>query len=220
MAEDALEILKRVPELKDISETYKEMCEEDRKTLRETLKTLVEEIHKRPQAIIPESEYAKLRQAISTTKAAAPDMSEETDRIAKDVATKTAALLAQGIKQEVKHVHEHKHTHYNMMGQFASSETNRKVMRTLVLIIVTLVLGISTAGFFYFNSWVHWGYRLEKVWQSPRHNNEKMKDRTDAFALSRKAFKEGGAAEENFKHTVKDLEIWLDEQPPLTPGSK
>ena len=147
MAEDALEILQRVPELKEIAETYKEMCEEDRKTLRDTLKTLVEEIRKRPQATIPDSEIEKMKSAIRSARAAAPDMSGQAESFANKVAALLDNKIGNVLEKKAESVVgtikvEHTHNHWNRLGQFASSETSEKWITGLAWTVVILLAAL------------------------------------------------------------------------------
>ena len=144
MEDDIIELLKQVPEMKKVAETFKETSEADRQTLRESLKTLVDEIHKRPAAYIPETEINKIRVAISNSVARAPDMSGQVDRIANDIARRAASILANDteIKVGVEHTHTHTHHHWNRLGQFASNETNEKWMKGLAWTIFILLTAL------------------------------------------------------------------------------
>ena len=138
----ALEILQEVPELKEIAETYKEMAEEERNTLRETLATLIEEIRKRPEAHFSDTEIARAVNSINAQLKAPDITSTQVDNMAQTIANKTAILLKDGITVHEKVEHTHTHHHWNRLGQFASSETNEKWMKGLAWTIVILLAAL------------------------------------------------------------------------------
>ena len=217
MAEDALEILKRVPELKEIAGTYKEMCEEDRKTLRDTLKTLVEEIRKRPQATIPDLEIEKMRSAIRSTRAAAPDMSGQAESFANKVAGYLCPAMEEAAQKAVSGKKFPVMVEHVMKGELwtYASEAARKHIVILYAVISILVAGLTTTGIIYFNSWVHWGYRLERVCEDRRQDNSHLKGREDVFQVARQQFKASKEEREAFKNAVRMQEVRLEGLPPV-----
>ncbi len=201
--ENIINLVQQVQELIQTIETYKETAEKSQEIIQRAMKSLSVEIQKRPQAEFSESEIKKIKEAISSTRMAAPDLIDQAEKFSEITAEKTAERLSNRVVVHVKQEHTHNHNHFSMIGQFASNETNRRVMRILVSFIIILSLMIGGGFYAYMTSWVHWGYRLERVCQDPRQNIEKLKGRTDAFIISRNAFKKGKKEREEFKHIVR-----------------
>ena len=106
---------------------------------------VIERVSRRPDAVIPESEYHKImdsvsaaiKKTIANTRVPAPDMSQSANRIADQVCERISAKIGSEVSRKVNEAIEtktarikvhHEHHHTNMYGQFASSEDNRKMM--------------------------------------------------------------------------------------------
>lgn len=217
MAEDALEILQRVPELKEIAETYKEMCEEDRETLRETLQILLKKLEERPAAYLPDEVYDRMAHTISHTKMAAPDMSNQAESFANKVADYLRPAMEEAAHNAVSGKKFPVVVEHVMKGELwtYASEAARKHIIILYAVIGILVAGFTTAGIVYFNSWVHWGYRLERVCEDSRQDNPHLKGREDVFLVARQQFKAGKEEKEKFKQIVRECEVELEGLPPV-----
>ena len=145
-----LETTKGVEEYKAVAETYKAAVDK-----------LIESLSRRPDAVIPESEYQKIRNMVSAeiiktianTPVPAPDMSQAANSIADKICERISAKIGSEVSRKVNEAIEnkaarievhHEHHHTNMYGRFASSEENRKMMVwlsfTTVVSICALVL--------------------------------------------------------------------------------
>ena len=213
--QNALEILKQVPELKGICDIYKEMNKESQEVLRESLATLLEEIKKRPQAVIPDTEIERIKSVISTTRVAAPDMSGQAETFASKIATYMGPAVQKALdnyleNKQFKLTHEHV-----TMGQLWRYAEDAAKKRVIILSIVTglLIAGLVGAGMAYFNSWVYWGFRLEKVCNDPRQTDKDLKGRKIIFDLARKEFKNG--KKDDFKDFIRYTEEDLKKLPPM-----
>ena len=106
---------------------------------------VIERVSRRPDAIIPESEYqkimdsvsAEIKKTIANTRVPAPDMSQSANRIADQICERISAKIGSEVSRKVNEAIEnktarievhHEHHHTNMCGRFASSEENRKMM--------------------------------------------------------------------------------------------
>ena len=106
---------------------------------------VIERVSRRPDAVIPESEYQKIRDSVSAeimktianTPVPAPDMSQAANRIADQVCERISDKIGSEVSRKVNEAIEnktarievhHEHHHTNMYGRFASSEENRKMM--------------------------------------------------------------------------------------------
>lgn len=104
---------------------------------------VIELVSRRPDAVIPEAEYQKIRETVSAeitktianTPVPAPDMSQAANRIADKICERISAKIGSEVSRKVNEAIEnktarievhHEHHHTNMYGQFASSEENRK----------------------------------------------------------------------------------------------
>ena len=106
---------------------------------------VIERLSRRPDAVIPEEEYNKIRTVVSSeikntvarTRVPAPDMSQVASRIADQICKEISAKIGSEVSRKVSEAIEnktarievhHEHYHTNMYGRFASSETNRNMM--------------------------------------------------------------------------------------------
>ena len=112
---------------------------------------VIERVSRRPDAVIPESEYqkimdsvsAEIKKTIANTRVPAPDMSQSANRIADQICERISAKIGSEVSRKVNEAIEnktarievhHEHHHTNMYGRFASSEENRKMMVWLAFI--------------------------------------------------------------------------------------
>lgn len=123
---------------------------------------VIELVSRRPDAVIPEAEYQKIRETVSTeitktianTPVSAPDMSQAANRIADKICERISAKIGSEVSRKVNEAIEnktarievhHEHHHTNMYGQFASSEENRKMM---VWLAFTTILSLGSLVLF------------------------------------------------------------------------
>ena len=123
---------------------------------------VIERVSRRPDAVIPESEYqkimdsvsAEIKKTIANTRVPAPDMSQSANRIADTICERIAAKIGSEVSRKVNEAIEnkaarievhHDHYHTNMYGQFASSEENRKMM---VWLAFTTVISLGSLVLF------------------------------------------------------------------------
>lgn len=159
-----LETTKGVEEYKAVAETYKAAVDK-----------LIESLSRRPDAVIPESEYQKIRNMVSAeiiktianTPIPAPDMSQAANRIADQVCERISDKIGSEVSRKVNEAIEnkaarievhHDHYHTNMYGQFASSEENRKMMVWLAFTTVVSICALVLFLLRYYKlvSW-NWG---------------------------------------------------------------
>ena len=212
MAEDALELLQRIPELKEIAETYKEMCEEDRRTIHETLQILLDKLDVQPAAYLPEEEYDRLVDTISHTRMGAPDLSSQAQSFAQQVAGYIEPAMKEAAQNAIagkKFPVLVEHVTKGELWTYASKAARKHII-ILYWVIAFLITGLTAAGVVYFNSWVYWGYRMEKVCKDSRQDNPNFKGREDSFQLAREHFNAGKEEKELFKNIIRQEEIRLD----------
>ena len=123
---------------------------------------VIELVSRRPDAVIPEAEYQKSRETVSTeitktianTPVSAPDMSQAANRIADKICERISAKIGSEVSRKVNEAIEnktarievhHEHYHTNMYGRFASSEENRKMM---VWLAFTTILSLGSLVLF------------------------------------------------------------------------
>lgn len=123
---------------------------------------VIELVSRRPDAVIPEAEYQKIRETVSTeitktianTPVSAPDMSQAANRIADKICERISAKIGSEVSRKVNEAIEnktarievhHEHYHTNMYGRFASSEENRKMM---VWLAFTTILSLGSLVLF------------------------------------------------------------------------
>ena len=123
---------------------------------------VIELVSRRPDAVIPEAEYQKIRESVSTeitktianTPVSAPDMSQAANRIADKICERISAKIGSEVSRKVNEAIEnktarievhHEHYHTNMYGRFASSEENRKMM---VWLAFTTILSLGSLVLF------------------------------------------------------------------------
>lgn len=140
-----LETTKGVEEYKAVAETYKAAVDK-----------LIESLSRRPDAVIPESEYQKIRNMVSAeiiktianTPVPAPDMSQAASRIAaqicqevsEQIGTEMSLRVSEAIKNKTARIDvHHEHHHTAMYGMYASSEENRKKMVSLFFVNIFLL---------------------------------------------------------------------------------
>ena len=126
---------------------------------------VIERVSRRPDAVIPESEYQKIRDSVSAeimktianTPVPAPDMSQAANSIADKICERISAKIGSEVSRKVNEAIEnktarievhHEHHHTNMYGRFASSEENRKMM---VWLAFTTVLSLGSLVLFLLN---------------------------------------------------------------------
>lgn len=136
---------------------------------------VIELVSRRPDAVIPESEYQKIRNMVSAeiiktianTPVPAPDMSQAANRIADQVCERISDKIGSEVSRKVNEAIEnkaarievhHDHYHTNMYGQFASSEENRKMMVWLAFTTVVSICALVLFLLRYYKlvSW-NWG---------------------------------------------------------------
>lgn len=123
---------------------------------------VIELVSRRPDAVIPEAEYQKIRETVSTeitktianTPVSAPNMSQAANRIADKICERISAKIGSEVSRKVNEAIEnktarievhHEHYHTNMYGRFASSEENRKMM---VWLAFTTILSLGSLVLF------------------------------------------------------------------------
>ena len=137
---------------------------------------VIERVSRRPDAVIPESEYqkimdsvsAEIKKTIANTRVPAPDMSQAANRIADTICERIAAKIGSEVSRKVNEAIEnkaarievhHDHYHTNMYGQFASSEENRKMM---VWLAFTTVISLGSLVLFLLRYYkiVSWNWEI------------------------------------------------------------
>lgn len=137
---------------------------------------VIELVSRRPDAVIPEAEYQKIRETVSAeitktianTPVPAPDMSQAANRIADKICERISAKIGSEVSRKVNEAIEnktarievhHEHHHTNMYGQFASSEENRKMM---VWLSFTTVISLGSLVLFLLRYYkiVSWNWEI------------------------------------------------------------
>ena len=192
---------------KAAAETYKTLNDK-------TVEKVTDAVKERPAAYVPESELRK----IGNIRLAAPDLTEQAESFASKVATYMGPAVEKALNnylENKKFKLLHEHVTKGQLWQYAEDAAKKRI-KILSIIVGVLITGLTGAGIVYFNSWIHWGYRLEKICKDPRQTNKNLKDRQDIFDLARRQFKKGEQEKENFKNAIRDKEEELNLLPPVT----
>ena len=137
---------------------------------------VIECVSRRPEAVVPEAEYQKIKDTISdeirttiaNTRVPAPDMSQVANRIADQICERISSQIGLEVSRKVNEAIEnkkarievrHEHHHTNMYGQFASSEKNRKIMVWLAF-ITFIALGSLVLFLFRYYKLVSWNWEI------------------------------------------------------------
>ena len=137
---------------------------------------VIECVSRRPEAVVPEAEYQKIKDTISdeirttiaNTRVPAPDMSQVANRIADQICERISSQIGSEVSRKVNEAIEnkkarievrHEHHHTNMYGQFASSEKNRKMMVWLAF-ITFIALGSLVLFLFRYYKLVSWNWEI------------------------------------------------------------
>ena len=133
-AQIIIEAAQGIKSFQEATEAYKTM-----------MNKVIERVSRRPDAVIPDSEYQKIRDMVSAeiiktianTPVPAPDMSQAANSIADKICERISAKIGSEVSRKVNEAIEnktarievhHEHHHTSMYGRFASSEENRKMM--------------------------------------------------------------------------------------------
>jgi len=184
------------------------------KTLNDkTVEKVTDALKDRPAAYVPDTELRK----IGNIRLAAPDLTEQAEPFASKVATYLGPSVQKAVDnylENKKFKLTHEHVTMGQMWQYAEDAAKKRII-ILSIAVGVLIAGLTGAGIAYFNSWVHWGYRLEKVCNDSRQTNKNLKDRQDIFDFARRQFKKGKQEREDFKKAVRDIEEELNQLPPV-----
>ena len=137
---------------------------------------VIERVSERPDAVVPEAEYQKIkdtisdeiRKTIANTPVPSPDMSQAANRIADQICERISSQIGLEVSRKVNEAIEnkkarievrHEHHHTNMYGQFASSEKNRKMMVWLAF-ITFIALGSLVLFLFRYYKLVSWNWEI------------------------------------------------------------
>jgi|GEM_PF-3823659 len=213
------ELLNAIPELRQIAETYREISEEDRATIRDTLKQLLQAINNRPLATIPNEEIEKLRRAIKeticSTEMKAPDMIPQAQLFAREVAlylrdnieiAAAEAMRGKKFPMVVEHVMSHE------LWRYCEPTVKRWLLILSVLAVISIG-GLTTIGFKYFGGWVYWGKRLENVCTDSRQTDEFLKTLENCYDYTRREFMSCDEEKESLKADIRAYEKELSQKP-------
>ena len=90
---EIIDALTQIPALIKAADTYKE-------TSSHIIATLAEAVKQRPQAVVPESELIKLKQVISTTRCALPDVNHISRELARKFSNEAASAMGPIIREK------------------------------------------------------------------------------------------------------------------------
>ena len=206
-------IIKSEQEAKDFKsggQSYKEAADTYRAINDKTIEKVADSLKERPAAYIPESELRK----IGNIRLQAPNLSGQAKSFATEVATYLGPAVQEAVdkyleNKKFKVAHEHYHTTMGQLWQYAE-EASRKKIKSLLIILAILVVGLTIAGFAYFDSWVYWGYRLENVCKDTRQTKESFKNITDIFDRVKQGFEQGEESKERIKGIIRKEEDRLN----------
>ena len=168
---EIIDALTQIPALIKAADTYKE-------TSSHIIATLAEAVKQRPQAIVPESELMKLKQVISTTRCALPDVNHVSRELARKFSNEAASAMGPIIREKaaealkgasvtVNHVH--------CIEKDLKDVVDKKMKKTvsiLAIIIASLVETIIISAISYYYSDTYWGKRYYELYTSPYLTSE------------------------------------------------
>lgn len=162
---EIIDALTQIPALIKAADTYKE-------TSSHIIATLAEAVKQRPQAVVPESELMKLKQIISTTRCALPDVNYVSRELARQFSNEAASAMGPIIREKaaealkgasvtVNHVH--------CVEKDLKDVVDKKMKKTVsifAIIIVALVETITISAISYYYSDTYWGKRFYELYTS------------------------------------------------------
>lgn len=168
---EIIDALTQIPALIKAADTYKE-------TSSHIIATLAEAVKQRPQAVVPESELMKLKQVISTTRCALPDVNHVSRELARKFSNEAASAMGpiimekaaealKGASVTVNHVH--------CIEKDLKDVVDKKMKKTisiLAIIIASLVETIIISAISYYYSDTYWGKRYYELYTSPYLTSE------------------------------------------------
>ena len=190
---------------KDAAETYKTLNDK-------TVEKVAEALKERPAAYVPDEELKK----IGSVQLTAPNLTDQAESLASKVATFLGPAVQKAVDNYLKNKKfrlTHEHVTMGQLWQYAEEAAKKRII-ILSIIVGILIAVLTGAGIVYFDSWVYWGYRFERVCNDPQQTEKVLKDRQDIFDLARRQFKKGKQGKEDFKKGVKDVEKMLRELSP------
>ncbi len=170
-----LTALSQAPDLVEAAIAYKN-------TNDKTIRTLSMAIKQQPQAIIPESEMAKLKNNISQTPCALPD----TDEFTKKLADQVYEIITPTIRSEIKSAvgatditikHDHTHNHYSLAGFWKIvNDTAKKWIIGLSISVVVLLSALGYCVYYVRTSELFLGKRCLEIYESEYVTDQEKKE--------------------------------------------
>lgn len=168
---EIIDALTQIPALVKAAETFKE-------TSSHIIATLAEAVKQRPQAVVPESELMKLKQVISTTRCALPDVNHVSRELARKFSNEAATAMGSIIREKAAEAMEGASVtvnHVHCIEKDLKDVVDKKMKKTvsiLAIIIASLVETIIISAISYYYSDTYWGKRYYELYTSPYLTSE------------------------------------------------
>ena len=160
-------VIEALSKVSDLVETTKIIIDQNEKTNALFAKVL----EHRAQAEIPHEEVEKVVRSVvdgvQHTRCAAPDVTKASELIAQAVLNRTQGAVEEAVRETVRNTPvtlEHQHTHVTALGLVKFAEEKTRNLLTLVSIgLGALLLWISIAIVWYYNTDTYWGEQYNEV---------------------------------------------------------
>ena len=163
---EIIDALTQIPALIKAADAYKE-------TSSHIIATLAEAVKQRPQAVVPESELMKLKQVITTTRCALPDVNYVSRELARKISNEAASAMGPIIREKAAEALKEASitvNHVHCIEKDLKDVVDKKMKKTvsiLAIIIATLVETIIISAISYYYSDTYWGKRYYELYTSP-----------------------------------------------------